>query len=85
MTKHVLAFAIVLSSMALAQRPTNPALMEPQKAPELDYVAVADPVPLPPGIEQEDGGKHDDRGLAQHREKKAEERPEIVAPSRRGP
>jgi DNA-binding beta-propeller fold protein YncE len=31
-----------LGTAALAQRPTNPALMEPQKAPELDYAAVAD-------------------------------------------
>ena len=34
----------------LAQRPTNPALMEPQKAPEMDYAAVADPLPLPAGM-----------------------------------
>src|SRR5580693_4565437 len=34
----------------LAQRPTNPALMEPQKAPEMDYAAVAEPLPLPAGM-----------------------------------
>ena len=49
MTKHVLASVLFLGGMALAQRPTNPALMEPQKAPELDYAAVADPLPLPAG------------------------------------
>jgi DNA-binding beta-propeller fold protein YncE len=32
-----------------AQRPTNPALMEPQVAPEMDYAAVADPLSLPAG------------------------------------
>jgi DNA-binding beta-propeller fold protein YncE len=42
---------LLLSCVALfAQRPTNPALMEPQKAPEMDYVAVADPLPLPAGL-----------------------------------
>src|ERR1700733_5448185 len=46
-----LPFAILLAgAAALAQRPTNPALMEPQKAPALDYVAVADPLPLPAGM-----------------------------------
>jgi DNA-binding beta-propeller fold protein YncE len=41
----------ILSCFALqAQRPTNPALMEPQKAPEMDYAAVADPLPLPAGL-----------------------------------
>ena len=41
----------LLSCAALfAQRPTNPALMEPQKAPEMDYAAVADPLPLPAGV-----------------------------------
>lgn len=33
----------------LAQRPTNPALMQPQVAPEMDYAAVPDPLPLPAG------------------------------------
>jgi DNA-binding beta-propeller fold protein YncE len=45
-----LALAILSAPAALAQRPTNPALMEPQKAPEMDYVAVADPLPLPAGL-----------------------------------
>ena len=38
------------AGLLLAQRPTNPALMEPQKAPALDYAAVADPLPLPAGM-----------------------------------
>jgi len=42
-------FATLLAaSAALAQRPTNPDLLIPQKAPELDYAAVADPLALPP-------------------------------------
>jgi sugar lactone lactonase YvrE len=49
MTRRALAF--LFSGAALfAQRPTNPALMEPQKAPAMDYVAVADPLPLPAGM-----------------------------------
>src|SRR5438552_12348029 len=30
-----------------AQRPSNPALLVPQEAPLLDYVAVPDPLPVP--------------------------------------
>lgn len=30
-----------------AQRPTDPKLMEPQQAPEMDYVAVSDPLTIP--------------------------------------
>ena len=33
-----------------AQRPSNPALLIPQEAPPLDYVAVADPIPVPAGV-----------------------------------
>src|SRR5580658_1009285 len=50
MSIQSLALAVLFVTAALAQRPTNPALMEPQKAPELDYVAVADPLPLPAGM-----------------------------------
>ena len=47
----LVAACLCCSAAAVAaQRPTNPALMEPQKAPELDYVAVADPLPLPAGM-----------------------------------
>jgi DNA-binding beta-propeller fold protein YncE len=37
------------AAAGFAQRPTNPALMEPQVAPEMDYAAVADPLSLPVG------------------------------------
>ena len=40
----------LLAVSALAQKPTNPALLIPQNAPALDYVAVADPLPLPAGV-----------------------------------
>lgn len=46
-----LFFVISLSSVCLlAQRPTDPRLMEPQPAPEMDYVAVADPLSIPAGM-----------------------------------
>jgi sugar lactone lactonase YvrE len=35
---------------ALAQRPTDPALVVPQNAPRLDYVAVPNPLTLPGGV-----------------------------------
>ena len=40
-------FAILLSCAVsiFAQRPTNPALLIPQEAPLLDYVAVAESAP----------------------------------------
>ena len=45
------AFAILLASTsAFSQRPSDPALLIPQNAPELDYVAVPDPLTLPAGI-----------------------------------
>src|SRR6476659_8712978 len=42
-------FAIFLAGAAcvFAQRPSNPALLVPQEAPALDYVAVPDPLPVP--------------------------------------
>lgn len=43
-------FVILLSfSIVLAQRPSDPALLIPQNAPELDYVSVADPFAFPAG------------------------------------
>ncbi|MEI9900560.1 MAG: peptidyl-alpha-hydroxyglycine alpha-amidating lyase family protein [Hyphomicrobium sp.] len=33
-----------------AQKPSNPALLVPQDAPALDYVSVANPLPLPEGM-----------------------------------
>ena len=45
------AFAILLASTsAFSQRPSDPALLIPQNAPKLDYVAVPDPLTLPAGI-----------------------------------
>src|SRR5690348_2021143 len=46
--------AIILAALwagvpGFAQRPSNPALLIPQTAPELDYVAVPDAVTLPAG------------------------------------
>jgi DNA-binding beta-propeller fold protein YncE len=41
---------LLTSVLAWAQRPTNPALLIPQSAPELDYVEVANSVTLPPAL-----------------------------------
>jgi DNA-binding beta-propeller fold protein YncE len=50
MTRAVFVFASLSAcSIALAQRPTNPALLVPQNAPELDYMAVPDPLAVPEG------------------------------------
>ena len=45
----VLAFVLLACGPAAAQRPSDPSLLVPQIAPELDYVAVADALPLPAG------------------------------------
>ena len=48
----IAAVAVVMLSVAapaFAQRPSDPALLVPQNAPELDYVAVADPLKFPAG------------------------------------
>src|ERR1700756_2407983 len=43
-------FGILLTfTIVLAQRPSDPALLIPQNAPELDYVSVADPFAFPAG------------------------------------
>jgi sugar lactone lactonase YvrE len=48
MKKSAILFtALWAGTFAFAQRPTNPALLIPQEAPALDYVAVADPLPVP--------------------------------------
>jgi DNA-binding beta-propeller fold protein YncE len=48
----LLAFGIVLAApAAFAQRPSDPALLVPQDAPPLDYVAVPNPLPVPAGTE----------------------------------
>jgi sugar lactone lactonase YvrE len=47
----VIAVAVgLLSVPVLAQRPSDPALMVPQQAPELDMTAVLDPLPIPAGL-----------------------------------
>ena len=46
----IVSVTLFLSAAAVGQRPSNPALLIPQTAPELDYVAVADPVALPAGV-----------------------------------
>jgi sugar lactone lactonase YvrE len=44
-----IALACWMCVPLLAQRPSNPALLVPQNAPEMDYAAVADPLALPAG------------------------------------
>ena len=50
------------------------------------HVAPADPAALPPGMEQEDAGEHDDAALAQHREREEKKGKKIgwsaLAPAR---
>ena len=51
MKSAAVAFAVLLTcTVALSQRPSDPALLIPQNAPELDYMAVANPVTVPAGI-----------------------------------
>ena len=48
----LLAAGIVLAGTAVfSQRPSDPALVVPQDAPALDYVAVANPLPIPAGTD----------------------------------
>jgi sugar lactone lactonase YvrE len=49
-TIAILFTAACVSTSGFAQRPTNPALLIPQEAPALDYVAVADPLPVPASV-----------------------------------
>ena len=50
MRKAVVAALVLLTTApAVAQRPSDPGLLVPQAAPELDYVAVPDALPLPAG------------------------------------
>ena len=45
------AFVVLLTTgVAYAQRPSDPALLVPQNAPALDYVAVANPLSFPEGV-----------------------------------
>src|ERR1700689_708439 len=51
MKKSTILFTTLWAcTSAFAQRPTNPALLIPQEAPVLDYVAVANPLPVPDGV-----------------------------------
>ncbi|MBI2150880.1 MAG: hypothetical protein HYU27_09810 [Acidobacteria bacterium] len=48
MRKAAVAFAILLACASVrAQRPSDPALLIPHNAPELDYVSVPDPLAVP--------------------------------------
>jgi sugar lactone lactonase YvrE len=47
---QILFAGLAICTAAFAQRPTNPALLIPQRAPELDYVAVPNGLKLPGGI-----------------------------------
>ena len=49
MKSAAIGFALAFSVAGWAQRPSNPALLIPQSAPELDYIAVANSLTLPPG------------------------------------
>jgi len=46
----IVAIAFVFVTPGLAQRPSDPALLVPQQAPALDYVAVADALVLPADV-----------------------------------
>ena len=51
--KRVVAAAflvLVTGTASFAQRPSDPALLVPQNAPALDYVAVANPLTFPEGV-----------------------------------
>ena len=50
MNRTVLGFLLGSAASLLAQRPTNPALLIPQEAPVLNYVAVPDPLPVPANV-----------------------------------
>src|SRR5204862_8028014 len=43
-------FVLLLAGSASAQRPSDPALLVPQEAPAMDYVAVPSAVTLPEGV-----------------------------------
>jgi sugar lactone lactonase YvrE len=50
MNRATFALALFGCATVFAQRPSNPALLVPQEAPVLDYVAVADPIPVPANV-----------------------------------
>lgn len=49
-TAAVLGLLVSAAAPVLAQPPSDPKFLIPQEAPLLDYVAVADPLRLPPGV-----------------------------------
>jgi len=49
-TAVIFGIGLACAVCVLAQRPSNPALLVPQEAPPLDYVAVADPLPVPANV-----------------------------------
>src|SRR3954468_23373959 len=48
-TATLVVVACLLGAPVLAQRPSDPALLIPQQAPDLDMTAVLDPLPIPEG------------------------------------
>jgi sugar lactone lactonase YvrE len=46
----VITATLLVCMSAFAQRPSDPALLIPEKAPELNYVAVAEPFTFPAGV-----------------------------------
>ena len=51
MKRALVAFTVlVFVAPVLAQRPSDPALLVPESAPELDYVVAPTPVSLPDGV-----------------------------------
>ena len=46
----VVVALLLVSGPAMGQRPSNPALLLPQQAPELDMTPVLDPLPIPAGM-----------------------------------
>jgi DNA-binding beta-propeller fold protein YncE len=48
--RSVLLALLVLGAPVLAQRPSDPALLVPQQAPDLDMTAIIDPLPVPAGM-----------------------------------
>ena len=46
----VVVTVLVFVAPVLAQRPSDPALLVPESAPELDYVVAPTPVTLPAGM-----------------------------------
>ena len=50
MRKLAILFTTLWTVAAFCQRPSDPRLLIPQEAPPLDYAAVANPLPVPDGV-----------------------------------